>query len=97
MKFVHLDGYFLAVIEGFFFKRDQNKCPFWRMALIGGRNRVEQITAFKKETDWGFSLGRNWRMAVIEVGVLEGFYCILIYIFLILLTEVWMQSASCSE
>ena len=44
--------------------------------LADGRNRGKLITEFKKEKDRGFFFGLNWRMAVIEVDVIEGFYCI---------------------
>ena len=49
------------------------------MALICGSNRGNKITEFKTEKDLGVIFGLHWQMAVIEVDVIEGFYCTTIH------------------
>ena len=66
----------MPVIEGFFSNRDKTSGRNWRMALItavieGGNNRVKEV----KRSGILFG-GLNWRMAVIEVDVIEELYCI---------------------
>ena len=36
IRIILSNGYFVAVIEGFFFKREQKSDRYWRMAVIGG-------------------------------------------------------------
>ena len=54
--FSEIEGssYFVSVIEGFFFNRDQTCVCNWRMSVKSVRNRVVLITDLKKVTDRGF-------------------------------------------
>ena len=49
--------------------------PYLADCLNDGRNRGDTITEFEKEKDQGFFWGLANGRIVIEVYVIEGFYC----------------------